>query len=89
MSTINSVSTSSSASVTNSKNTAIPPTMRMAPIIEGSLESPRITRNNRAAINSSATRQWVDAAAGAAEILYKPVQMPELRGVLRNYLLAC
>ena len=27
--------------------------------------------------------------AGAAEIMYKPIQMPELRGVLRNYLLAC
>jgi len=27
--------------------------------------------------------------AGAAEIMYKLVQIPELRGVLRNYLMAC
>jgi CheY-like chemotaxis protein len=27
--------------------------------------------------------------AGAAEIMYKPIQMPELRDVLRNYLMAC
>ncbi len=60
------------------------------------LKANRTTRNIPVVINTG----WTTACnvedriqralnAGAAEILYKPVQMPELRGVLRNYLLAC
>lgn len=60
------------------------------------LKSNRSTRNIPVVINTG----WTTACnvedrihralnAGAAEIMYKPIQMPELRGVLRNYLLAC
>lgn len=59
------------------------------------LKANRVTRNIPVVINSG----WTTACniedrihralnAGAAEIMYKPIQMPELRGVLRNYLLA-
>jgi len=59
------------------------------------LKANRVTRNIPVVINSG----WTTAChiedrihralnAGAAEIMYKPIQMPELRGVLRNYLMA-
>jgi len=59
------------------------------------LKANRATRNIPVVINSG----WTTACnvedrihralnAGAAEIMYKPIQMPELRGVLRNYLMA-
>ena len=64
--------------------------------VTAKLKSNRATRNIPVVINTG----WTTACnvedrihralnAGAAEIMYKPIQIPELRGVLRNYLLAC
>lgn len=64
--------------------------------VTAKLKSNRATRNIPVVISTA----WTTACnvedriqraltAGAAEIMYKPIQMPELRGVLRNYLLAC
>jgi CheY-like chemotaxis protein len=59
------------------------------------LKSNRLTRNIPVVINTGWTtacnvEERVDRAlnAGAAEILYKPLQFPALRGVLRTYLSA-
>jgi CheY-like chemotaxis protein len=64
--------------------------------VTAKLKSNRATRNIPVVINTG----WTTACnvedrihralnAGAAEIMYKPIQIPELRGVLRSYLLAC
>ena len=57
------------------------------------LKSNRLTRNIPVVINTGWTtacnvEERVDRAlhAGAAEIMYKPLQFPVLRGVLRTYL---
>ena len=59
------------------------------------LKSNRLTRNIPVVINTGWTtacnvEERVDRAlhAGAAEIMYKPLQFPVLRGVLRTYLSA-
>src|SRR5678815_3611790 len=59
------------------------------------LKSNRLTRNIPVVINTGWTtacnvEERVDRAlnAGAAEIMYKPLQFPALRGVLRAYLSA-
>ena len=64
--------------------------------VTAKLKSNSATRNIPVVINTGWTtscnvedRIHRALNAGAAEIMYKPIQMPELRGVLRNYLLAC
>ena len=64
--------------------------------VTAKLKSNSVTRNIPVVINTGWTtscnvedRIHRALNAGAAEIMYKPIQMPELRGVLRNYLLAC
>ena len=64
--------------------------------VTAKLKSNSVTRNIPVVINTGWTtscnvedRIHRALNAGAAEIMYKPIQMPELRGVLRNYLFAC